>query len=64
VIYNHDILKEVINLCSVGDMFEINVEGDLPVKEYVCSDCDNKFKGIGKHIRCPSCQSNNVAEIK
>ena len=50
-------------MCSVGDAFEVNVEGKLPVKEYSCNDCDSKFKGIGKNVMCPSCQSKNVTDI-
>ncbi len=50
-------------MCSVGDAFDVNVEGKLPVKEYSCNDCDSKFKGIGKNVMCPSCQSKNVTDI-
>jgi predicted Zn-ribbon and HTH transcriptional regulator len=38
------------------------MEEKLPVKAYACKDCGNKFKGIGKNVTCPSCQSKNVAE--
>ena len=31
-------------MCSVGDAFDIDVEGKLPVKHYVCKDCGNKFR--------------------
>jgi predicted Zn-ribbon and HTH transcriptional regulator len=51
-------------MCSVGDPFDFNMEGKLPVKNYVCNDCKNKFKGIGKNVKCPSCQSSNVTESK
>jgi predicted Zn-ribbon and HTH transcriptional regulator len=57
-----DKTMEVIMMCSVGDSFDIDMEGKLPVKNYVCKDCGNKFKGIGKNVKCPSCQSSNVAE--
>ncbi|MCL7411052.1 MAG: hypothetical protein P1P69_02500 [Methanosarcinaceae archaeon] len=50
-------------MCSVGDAFEVNVEGKLPVKEYSCNDCNSKFKGIGKNVMCPSCQSKDVTDI-
>ncbi|HET8685289.1 MAG TPA: hypothetical protein VFM18_01345 [Methanosarcina sp.] len=49
-------------MCSVGDSFDIDMEGKLPVKDYVCKDCGNRFKGIGKNVTCPSCQSKNVSE--
>ncbi|MGP8321925.1 MAG: hypothetical protein ACT6FE_06345 [Methanosarcinaceae archaeon] len=51
-------------MCSVGDSFDVNIENKLPVKEYICDDCKNQFKGIGKNVMCPSCQSTNVAEFK
>ena len=35
-------------MCSVGDPFDFNMEGKLPVKNYVCKECGNKFKGICK----------------
>lgn len=50
-------------MCSVGDLGDVNLEDNLPVKEYVCNDCNNKFKGIGKKVKCPACQSDNVREI-
>ncbi|AKJ37401.1 MULTISPECIES: FmdB family zinc ribbon protein [Methanosarcina] len=49
-------------MCSVGDSFDLDMEGNLPVKDYVCKDCGNRFKGIGKNVKCPSCQSKNVVE--
>jgi predicted Zn-ribbon and HTH transcriptional regulator len=49
-------------MCSVGDAFDLDMEEKLPVKAYACKDCGNKFKGIGKNVTCPSCQSKNVAE--
>ena len=27
---------------------------------YNCKDCGNSFKGLGKKVVCPSCQSDNV----
>lgn len=32
----------------------------LKTKRYKCLDCGNSFKGLGKKIVCPSCQSENV----
>ena len=29
-------------------------------KKYKCLDCGNDFKGLGKKVICPSCQSDNV----
>ena len=49
-------------MCSVGDAFDLDLEGKLPVKNYVCKNCGNKFKNISKNVKYPSCQSGNVAE--
>jgi predicted Zn-ribbon and HTH transcriptional regulator len=49
-------------MCSVGDAFDIDMDGKLPVKDYACKDCGNKLKCIGKNVKCPSCQSDSVAE--
>ena len=32
----------------------------LKTKKYKCLDCGNDFKGLGKKVICPSCQSDNV----
>ncbi|MDD2440412.1 MAG: hypothetical protein PHD41_09495 [Methanosarcinaceae archaeon] len=51
-------------MCSVGDAFELEMDGKFSVKHYVCKACGTKFKGIGKNVKCPSCQSANVQESK
>jgi len=35
----------------------------LKTKRYRCIDCGNVFKGIGKRVICPTCQSDNVEEV-
>lgn len=35
----------------------------LKTKKYHCKNCGNSFKGLGKKVICPSCQSDNV-ELK
>ncbi|WP_187115410.1 hypothetical protein [Methanobrevibacter oralis] len=32
----------------------------IKTKKYKCHDCGNTFKGLGKKVVCPSCQSDNV----
>ncbi len=32
----------------------------LKTKRYKCSDCGNEFRGIGKRVVCPTCQSENT----
>ncbi len=52
---------EVKIMCSVADMPEFDIEKiEMDLKEYVCLDCENKFKGIGNSVICPACKSNNV----
>ncbi|HOT07551.1 MAG: hypothetical protein A4E45_00569 [Methanosaeta sp. PtaB.Bin039] len=47
-------------MCTVGGGPDLgNIEG-LATKDYVCMDCGNKFKGMGRHPMCPSCKSRNV----
>ena len=31
-----------------------------PMADIDCKDCGNSFKGLGKKVVCPSCQSDNV----
>ena len=50
-------------MCSVGGpMADIKMK-ELKTKRYRCQDCDNEFKGMGRRIVCPSCQSDNVEEL-
>ena len=49
-------------MCSVGDVVGIDVK-TLSSSEYECLDCNNKFKGIGKRVKCPACKSGNVKKI-
>jgi ribosomal protein L37AE/L43A len=50
------------NMCSVGDVTNVDVSRLTP-DEYECMDCNNKFKGLGKRVTCPSCRSSNVKKI-
>lgn len=50
-------------MCTVGGpMADIKMK-KLKTKRYKCMDCGNEFKGIGKKVICPSCQSDNVEEL-
>ncbi|MDO8869683.1 MAG: hypothetical protein Q7U35_04225 [Methanobacteriaceae archaeon] len=47
-------------MCTVGGpMADIKMK-KLKTKRCKCLDCGNEFKGIGKRVVCPSCQSDNV----
>jgi Zn finger protein HypA/HybF involved in hydrogenase expression len=49
-------------MCSVGDAFNIEIQ-QLSTKIYRCDDCKNEFRGVGKKVICPSCESNKVTHI-
>ena len=52
---------KVKKMCMVGDIPEFDVEDiEMELKEYVCLDCENKFKGLGNSIICPACKSSNL----
>jgi len=45
----------------VADVPEFDIEKiEMDLKEYVCLDCGNKFKGLGNSVICPACKSSNV----
>ncbi len=50
-------------MCMVDSSTSIDIESAEMGTEYRCMDCDTKFRALGKKIRCPSCQSNNVKKI-
>ena len=51
-------------MCSVGGPTDIDLPEDRVVaKDYRCKECGERFKGIGKHPMCPSCQSEDVVLI-
>jgi len=49
-------------MCSVGDVTNVDVSRLTP-NEYECLDCNNKFKGLGRRVTCPSCRSSNVKKL-
>lgn len=49
-------------MCSVGDMFDVDVSGDATIRQYKCNDCGKEFKGIGNNLKCPSCRSLNTSQ--
>jgi len=50
-------------MCSVGDTFGSMEIPEFESKLYKCHDCKNEFKGIGKKVVCPSCDSKKVTLI-
>ncbi|MGB8216501.1 MAG: hypothetical protein WCE94_04290 [Candidatus Methanoperedens sp.] len=51
-------------MCFAESSVSVEIEeGDLVMEQYRCKDCNTKFRGIGKKMRCPSCQSANVTKV-
>ena len=47
-------------MCSSGGpMADIDLK-KLKTKKYHCKNCGNSFKGLGRKVVFPSCQSYNV----
>ena len=51
-------------MCSAGGPIDIELSGQIEGKSCVCKDCENKFKSIGKKIRCPSCGSDDIVVLE
>jgi rubrerythrin len=49
-------------MCTCGESYDVDADENLPTKDYICNECENKFKGLGKNVKCPSCKSKNVTE--
>ncbi|MFZ3060319.1 MAG: hypothetical protein WA102_11375 [Candidatus Methanoperedens sp.] len=51
-------------MCLVDSSTTVDIEsGELGAAEYYCNECKNKFKALGKRIRCPACMSANVKKV-
>ncbi len=50
-------------MCLVDSSTSIDIESGELGTQYRCEDCGTKFRGIGKKIRCPSCESTNVKKV-
>ncbi len=48
-------------MCFADTSVSVDIDpDDIIAIYYKCMDCKTNFKGLGKKIRCPSCQSTNV----
>lgn len=47
---------------STGPIVDIDIN-ELKTREYRCLECGDTFKGLGKNLICPYCQSNNIIFI-
>jgi Zn finger protein HypA/HybF involved in hydrogenase expression len=51
-------------MCTVGGGPDVGeIESIITASDYVCLDCNNKFKAMGKKAMCPSCKSRNVKQL-
>lgn len=48
-------------MCFAESSVSVEIEeGDLVFSQFSCTDCGNKFRGVGKKVKCPTCESSNV----
>lgn len=51
-------------MCFVDTSVSVDIDPDqLGGSRYKCLDCKSTFKGIGKKVTCPSCDSTNVEKV-
>ncbi len=51
-------------MCLVDSSTSVDIDpGEISATQYKCIDCNTRFKGIGKKISCPSCESVNVKKV-
>ncbi len=50
-------------MCTVGGGPDIGEIESIAAKDYECEECKNKFKAMGRRVRCPSCKSKNVKQV-
>ena len=48
-------------MCFADTSVSVDIDPeDISAVQYKCMDCNTRFKGLGKKIKCPSCESANV----
>ena len=50
-------------MCLADSSTSIDIDSEDIGTHYKCNDCDTKFRGLGKKIKCPSCESTNIKKI-
>ena len=51
-------------MCFADSSVSVEIEeGNLIMEEYQCMECSFSFRGIGKKVRCPSCDSAKVKKV-
>ncbi len=48
-------------MCFADTSVSVDIDPeDISAVQYICIDCNTRFKALGKKIKCPSCESTNV----
>lgn len=50
-------------MCLVDSSTSIDIDSAEIGNQYKCMDCETKFRGLGKKIKCPSCESTNIKKL-
>ncbi len=51
-------------MCFAESSVSVEIEeGDLVLNQYECKDCGSKFRGVGKKMKCPTCESSKVSMV-
>ena len=50
-------------MCLVDSSTNIDIESEDIGSQYICTDCETKFRGLGKRIKCPTCESTKVKKL-
>lgn len=47
-------------MCLADSSTNIDIDSIEIGEKYQCINCNTKFRGIGKKVRCPACDSNQI----
>lgn len=47
-------------MCMADSSINVDIDSVEVGEKYRCINCNTKFRGIGKKIRCPTCDSMQV----
>ena len=50
-------------MCLVDSSTSVDIDCEDIGIQYKCMDCETKFRGLGKKIKCPTCESTNVKKL-
>ncbi len=51
-------------MCFIDSSVNVDIDpGQITGVQYVCRECKNKFKGLGKKVSCPACGSIDLEKF-